>query len=885
VDDSRSTLPPNTILVDGFRIERYIGAGGFGITYLGEDLHLGTMVAIKEYYPDEFGDRDASLSVRPKTDRHRQTFEWGRTSFLQEARMLARFRHQSIVRITRVFEANSTAYMVMEFEEGRSLESWLKALERPPTQAELDRIVAPLLDALEMMHADSFLHRDIAPDNIIIRPNGTPVLLDFGAARRAMAEQSRVLTGIIKAGYSPQEQYATDGRLQGPWSDLYALGATLYRAITGKPPEEATLRAGDDQTPPAAKAARGEYRPAFLAAVDACLNVDRRKRPQSVAELRPMLAGEAPTPASTAARLERALSYMGENKNALWLPWWLGWLDVPKGKRLRSALAVALAFILVMGGYSAVEHVGRLAEERAARQRSDEALKKSREVEAKQLEEERREKERQANEERMRREAEAEAKRKAEAERKRLIEYMQRLEEEAREKTRRENEEALRKAPQEPALDASRGALKDLVGVWAKSAAGCQAWVSNRIRDKQTGASYGLIGICDHGFDVLYWTVGCDASSIVRRPDAMELSATCRIRDFTQPTVRMRVGVNGTNALSFNSRTENFSLIGSYQRCTSAYKCSDTPTSLKDLDADLATPQGKTCDGVEITVGSNNERRCMKPGAGKTESFRDCPECPEMVVVPAGSFMMGAPDSERDGLSFPGRPRASYMDGREGPQHLVTIGRPFAVGKFEVTNAEWKACVAGGGCSGNRQPHIPLEGRDARQPVVGISWKNAKEFVAWLSRRTGTTYRLLSEAEWEYAARAGTTTPFFTGRTITTSQANFMGTYTLDGNKAGIARRSTLNVGSSPANQFGLHDMHGNVGEIVEDCWRDDYSGFGLPVDGSARTVGCPEADRRIARGGAYQDYPELVRSAYRTHLTDGGMSGDLGFRVARTLD
>jgi hypothetical protein len=291
VNDTRSTLPPNTILVDGFRIERFIGAGGFGITYLGEDLHLGTTVAIKEYYPDEFGDRDASLSVRPKTDRHRQTFEWGRTSFLQEARMLARFRHQSIVRITRVFEANATAYMVMEFEEGRSLESWLKSLARPPTQAELDRIVAPLLDALEMMHADSFLHRDIAPDNIIIRPDGTPVLLDFGAARRAMAEQSRVLTGIIKAGYSPQEQYATDGRLQGPWSDLYALGATLYRAVTGKPPEEATLRAGDDQTPPATKAATGDFRPEFLAAIDTCLNVDRKKRPQSVAELRPMLLG------------------------------------------------------------------------------------------------------------------------------------------------------------------------------------------------------------------------------------------------------------------------------------------------------------------------------------------------------------------------------------------------------------------------------------------------------------------------------------------------------------------------------------------------------------------------------------------------------------------
>jgi serine/threonine protein kinase len=177
-----------------------------------EDFNLATTVALKEYYPIEFGDRDSTMSVRPKSERHKKTFEWGRSSFLQEARMLARFRHPSIVRVSRVFEAHSTAYMVMDFEQGQNFEQWLTALDRPPTQEELDRIVAPLLDALELMHAQDFLHRDIAPDNIIVRPDGTPVLLDFGAARRAVAEMSRTLTGIVKAGYSPQEQYATEER-------------------------------------------------------------------------------------------------------------------------------------------------------------------------------------------------------------------------------------------------------------------------------------------------------------------------------------------------------------------------------------------------------------------------------------------------------------------------------------------------------------------------------------------------------------------------------------------------------------------------------------------------------------------------------------------------
>jgi hypothetical protein len=164
-------------------------------------------------------------------------------------------------------------------------------LGRPPSQEELDTTLTPLLDALEMMHGTSFLHRDIAPDNIIIREDGTPVLLDFGAARRAVGEMSRTLTGIVKAGYSPQEQYSTDGRLQGPWTDIYALGATLYRAVTGKPPEEAALRVNEDHMPAASTAAKGQFRSDFLDAIDSCLKVRYSERPQSIAQLRPMLLG------------------------------------------------------------------------------------------------------------------------------------------------------------------------------------------------------------------------------------------------------------------------------------------------------------------------------------------------------------------------------------------------------------------------------------------------------------------------------------------------------------------------------------------------------------------------------------------------------------------
>jgi serine/threonine protein kinase len=301
--DTRLGLPVNTVLDGSYRVTRVVGVGGFGITYEAEDINLATQVAIKEYYPFDFGDRDATMSVRPKSERHRQTFDWGRSNFLQEARTLARFEHPSIVRVTRVFEANSTAYMVMRFERGQSFEAWLTGLGRPPTQEELDAIVAPLLAALELMHAADFLHRDIAPDNIIVRADGSPVLLDFGAARRAVAEMSRTMTGIVKAGYSPHEQYSSDSRLQGPWSDLYALGGTLYRAVSGHPPEEATLRVDEDHMPPAVQAAwKGRYRQSFLAGIDACLKVRHSERPRSVAQLRPMLLGKGSV---SKPRLER----------------------------------------------------------------------------------------------------------------------------------------------------------------------------------------------------------------------------------------------------------------------------------------------------------------------------------------------------------------------------------------------------------------------------------------------------------------------------------------------------------------------------------------------------------------------------------------------------
>ena len=387
--DSRLGLPVNTLLDGSYRIERVVGSGGFGITYEAEDINLATKVAIKEYYPFDFGDRDSTMSVVPKSDRHKKTFQWGRSNFLQEARTLARFEHPSVVRVTRVFEANSTAYMVMRFEQGQSFEDWLRGLGRPPTQEELDSIVAPLLDALQMMHGENFLHRDIAPDNIIVRADGTPVLLDFGAARRAVAEMTRTMTGIVKAGYSPHEQYSSDSRLQGPWSDLYALGGALYRAVTGQAPEEATLRVDQDHVVPAAKAAKGTYRPGFLSSIDACLKVRHSERPRSVAQLRPMMLGEAVQSRSEPARSKPRSTPGGAPPTRK--------LTTPSRPLAGRSLAIAAAVVAVLGGsYGGFEYmrwqpagpgaaggeVKRVAESEARRKAVAEAAQRQAEVDA-----------------------------------------------------------------------------------------------------------------------------------------------------------------------------------------------------------------------------------------------------------------------------------------------------------------------------------------------------------------------------------------------------------------------------------------------------------------------------------------------------------------------
>lgn len=290
-------LPSGTELVGDYRIERVLGAGGFGVTYLADEIALARMVTIKEYFPSDIAARDGGIDAVPRSQDCAGDYRWGLDRFIEEAQTLAKFDHPNIVRVYRYFRANKTGYMVLHFEEGQSLKAWLKSLGRAPRQKELDAILGPLLDALELIHKSDFLHRDIAPDNIIIRKAGDPVLIDFGSARGEIASHTKTVSALVKPGYSPYEQYAETSHKQGPWTDIYALAGTLYHAITGKRPSDAPSRMVKDDLVPAREAALSSYRVGFLKAIDKALTLNVEGRPQSIAAWRNDLL--APDPVRT----------------------------------------------------------------------------------------------------------------------------------------------------------------------------------------------------------------------------------------------------------------------------------------------------------------------------------------------------------------------------------------------------------------------------------------------------------------------------------------------------------------------------------------------------------------------------------------------------------
>lgn len=333
-----------------YRIERKLGEGGFGITYLAHDEDLKRNVAIKECFPGDFVKRKGT-SVIPTAAKQQVNYEWALEKFVAEATTLAKFNHPGIVQVLQIIkDENNTAYMVLELVEGMSFAEWLNSLKRTPTQPELQDIVAPLLDALDAVHKSNYSHRDVAPDNIIIRNSGSAVLLDFGAAKLSVGGRTKTLNLVVKDGYSPPELYYMEGK-SGPWTDIYALGATLYKAITGQTPIDAAARLNDlnnddpDPLPSLVSLQPAGFSQEFLQAIDQALSTKQKERPASIEEWKQqLLAGamsQADQPPQIAPRGQtRKLEAASDRQQS--------------SPGLKKALAALAACAVAAAGYAAL---------------------------------------------------------------------------------------------------------------------------------------------------------------------------------------------------------------------------------------------------------------------------------------------------------------------------------------------------------------------------------------------------------------------------------------------------------------------------------------------------------------------------------------------------
>ncbi len=347
--DYLHALPP------GYRIEEYelvrvLGSGGFGVTYLGYDHHLDKAVAIKEYLPNDLAVRADNQSVLPKSTQDQADYEWGLARFLNEAQTLARFDHRHIIKIHRFFRAHGTGYSVMEYTEGETLSELLQR-KGTLTESELKPILFPILDGLEAVHEADFLHRDVKPSNIVIRDDGSPVLIDFGSARQAVAGKSRSVTAIVTPGYAPIEQYSAKGH-QGPWTDIYGLGAVCYRCLTGEPPDDATERLREDPLVPISKRCKGKASAALLGAIDRALRVNEGERPQSIKVWRSELEGSNDTSDTSSSEHEDTAVAKADEQGGFRDPTGLTkWTII----FLYAQVVIAVIDILNMFGYQLLE--------------------------------------------------------------------------------------------------------------------------------------------------------------------------------------------------------------------------------------------------------------------------------------------------------------------------------------------------------------------------------------------------------------------------------------------------------------------------------------------------------------------------------------------------
>ena len=890
------------ILPKGHRLERYeiretLGAGTFGNVYLCAGPRGERVVAVREYLPKGLAPRDPDGTVRPQSAAAAAAFENGRRRFAARAERMAPVDHPNLVRIHRVFGANGTTYVAMDYTDGQSLASMLEGSGTLPPQR-IAACLLPLMDAVAAMHAAGIAHGNIGPGSVVVGDDGTPLLLGLAVP------PSDEFGTVGKPGYAPIEHYSSADNLGGARADIYSLGAVIYRCITGVTPPEAPVRAERDTLVSASRAGRGRYGPRLLAAVDQALCLQPDDRPEHIEALRDALAtgGVPNAPTSGASMSARTLSTRirrhavpgaaGAGIAAVLVGLLLSGTgspdpasdaraplpavpEFPEPASVEPAVADAVddepatadtaapepapgtgtlrttlfvgstpsGALVAVDGQAVGETPVQIEELEpgTVRLSLDHPHFEALELDGVEL----------------------------------LAGKVTRVERELVRATG-----ALR-VSSVPAgawieVDGSTAAartpatLAGLSAGVARVAVGAEGYRSTArevVVPKDATGEFAVELEREFGSLTLALTPP-DAQATL--PDAgLSYEAGMRLPAGPHRLTVLRKGfetadrvveVSGDTAVRIvlDPVPQPFTVVSAPPGAGISFASVDEPYSPGilmppgdyDIRAELLGYRSWTGTVGHGTAPTSHAVTLDFVSAEYADALRTGRSGPEMIVVPAGSFRMGC--LAANGCAAP-----------ETPMRVVSIGTPFSISKHEVTFAQYDRFA---GASGRNRPDDAGWGRGDR-PVVNVSWGDAVAYVEWLSAETGRRYALPSEAEWEYAVRAGTETAYAWGDTVD-GRANCADCSWSPGR--------TVTVGSFRANAWGLHDMHGNVWEWVQDCWNASYEN--APTDGGARSDG--DCGRRMLRGGSWFNAQKFARSASRLSGEATVRGNIAGFRV-----
>ena len=898
-------------LPEGYRHEAYefqslLSVDRYCVKYLGYDHGEGRQVAIKEYLPDSLAVRQDDFSVVPRSSAGKADFDAGLTRFLDGARAQSRVDHPGVAKVHHWLRANGTGYIIMEYVEGETLSALLRQRERLPEE-QLERMAQAVLGALEQLHDIGVLHQDIKPGNIVFRADGAPLLLEpgvgrytRGSARQTFADRSSSLEfAPSNPGYAALEQYSSRSRL-GPWTDIYAFAAVLYRSVTGEVPPDAPARVIDDELAPAAVAVQGAYDPKMLAAIDAGLAVPAGERPTSIAAWRATLPGAAE--GSATADVERP-GHLARGSTRVAARGFAhpvrkkGDAEAAKGEAqprrhiiawlIPTAAALAVTAMLTWVDVGVLRSTGEGAGPLAPATLVVRTVPDGVEV-------------RLGN--RTLGQTPLEVADLAPGTYDLTLRHP--LYETA--ELAQQNLASGVSTLVEQTLVRATGGLRVLTsppGAWIEYAGERLAEVTPanlqglpagpvelllgadgyRQALVQAEVPRGSAGTLDFTLEasITYGTL-----TLVLTPE--DAAVTLPDLDLPySPGMRLPEGAHriALSQADYQPDARVVEVVGDTQvvvemiALMQPFTVAVTPTEamVRFTDGGSYSPGVLLLPGeygVEaMLAGYETRREAVRHGGGPTEfalalapgvgEFADSLASggagPTMVLIPTGEFRMGC---------------ASGPDCRdnEGPERNLAMRAPFALSKHEVTFAQYDRFAE---ATGSAPPISPLGWERGDHPVVNVSWEDAAAYAEWLSEEAGRVYRLPSEAEWEYAARAGAETNFSWGDAVDADRANCNGC----GSQWDNDRPAP--VGSFAANPWGLHDMHGNVWEWALDCHSEDYRG--AAADGGAHTDG--DCTRRILRGGSWSSRPAVIRAAAREWDNASVRTTTTGFRLAAAVN